>query len=39
MSNKISYIKNENGEIISPVTSVDSIYNATGGGCKIIFLI
>lgn len=30
MANKISYIENENGEKISPVTSVDSIYTEDG---------
>lgn len=30
MVNKISYIENENGEKISPVTSVDSIYTEDG---------
>ena len=29
---KISYLKDENGNIISPVTSVSSIRDNSGGG-------
>lgn len=32
---KQKYLKDENGNIISPITSVDSIYDSQGGYIKI----
>lgn len=29
---QIKYLKDEDGNIISPVTSFDSIFTSTGGG-------
>lgn len=29
---KQKYLKDENGNIISPVTSLDSVYTSNGGG-------
>ena len=32
---KQKYLKDENGNMISPITSVDSIYDSQGGYIKI----
>ena len=34
----IKYLKDENGNIISPVTSFDSVFTATGGNIKQVLL-
>lgn len=31
------YLKDEQGNIISPVTSSDTIFSPTGGGIRILF--
>ena len=36
---KQKYLKDENGNIISPITSVDSIYDSQGGVYQNIQLI
>lgn len=35
---QIKYLKDENGNIISPVTSFDSIFTSTGGGIRQVLL-
>ena len=35
---QIKYLKDENGDVISPVTSIDSIFTSTGGGIKEVLL-